>query len=221
MFRSTKAKKVSFIGRRRLLSKNSFLIFVVAFNAQVKRSSSFLLPPSSVLGSSKGENGFVTPLALPLPTSSYHDSYSTRTTLCAVERKTFDAIKRKKARRGKSSKTTSLSQSHATKPNSSTKAKDLEPNLRTQLDFARDGHCVLRQAFSKQRVVQLKEQLMKYAHNCELIAWQQKVEVASQSSARAQACRSVAQCQQALVEFGVSPDDVPFLQYFNTWRELP
>ena len=106
-----------------------------------------------------------------------------------------------------------------TRQTSSEKAP--KPNLRTQLDFARNGHCVLRQAFPKQRILKLREDLLGHADRKVLLAWQQKVEVAAQSTRRAQACKTVAECQGALLELGSSPEEVPFLQYFNTWRELP
>jgi ectoine hydroxylase-related dioxygenase (phytanoyl-CoA dioxygenase family) len=110
------------------------------------------------------------------------------------------------------------------RPSSSPSNKNsnkIEASLRTQLDFARNGHCVLRRAFSRERILQLNRDLSAYGRKQELMAWQQKVEVAAKSVERAQACSTVAACRKTLVEFAVSPDEVPFLQYFNTWRELP
>lgn len=78
----------------------------------------------------------------------------------------------------------------------------------------------MRQVFPNQRIAQLQQDLMAYAHRQELLAWKQKVDVAAQSPQHCKACQTVADCQQALIELGVSPDEVPFLQYFNTWREL-
>ena len=157
------------------------------------------------------------------PTFSCHRSYSAK--LCAMEGNPSDGIRRKKIKIAKSSPrrtTASPPRGPSKKPVSTkTATAQFQPNLETQLDFARNGHCVLRRAVSKQRIAQLKEELMALAHRRQLVAWQQKVEVAAQSTERAQACRSVAECQCALLELGASPDEVPFLQYFNTWREIP
>jgi ectoine hydroxylase-related dioxygenase (phytanoyl-CoA dioxygenase family) len=95
------------------------------------------------------------------------------------------------------------------------------PSVRTQLSFARDGHCVLRKIFSSQRIAKMRKSLTKHAKQQELLAWQQKVEVAAQSHEHAQACQTVVECQRTLADLGASPVDVPFLQYFNTWRTLP
>ena len=96
-----------------------------------------------------------------------------------------------------------------------------KPSIRVQLDFARKGHCVLRRAVDKSRISTVRKDLMKYAREQELLAWQQKVEVATQSIKRAQSCRSIEECRRTLLDLGSSPDNLPFLQFFNTWQTIP
>jgi ectoine hydroxylase-related dioxygenase (phytanoyl-CoA dioxygenase family) len=48
----------------------------------------------------------------------------------------------------------------------------------------------------------------------------QKVEVASNKVDLATSCKTVKDCQQQLELLGIT-ESLPFLQYFNTWRQLP
>ena len=90
--------------------------------------------------------------------------------------------------------------------------------LRTQLDYARNGHCVLRSILHIPQ--SLLPSLRQLAFDRELVAWQQKVQVASRNKVK-RPCRTVRECQQALREILGEDVDLPFLQYFHTWREVP
>lgn len=94
------------------------------------------------------------------------------------------------------------------------------PSLRAQLEYARNGHCVLRKHVKTALLNGIRNDLEKYAKENEVSAWRQKVEVASGNQSLA-ACETVEDCIQELSRLGISWDRLPFLQYFNTWRALP
>ena len=98
------------------------------------------------------------------------------------------------------------------------------PSLAIQLDYARNGHAVLRQFLSPTQITsRLAPALQTYARQQELLAWQQKVQVWTEHRADCQAlldsCRSVQDCQRIL-ESESNDFSLPFLQYFNAWRSL-
>jgi len=116
-------------------------------------------------------------------------------------------------------------------------------SLQTQLDFARNGHCVLRNFIldddsnlehssslasgfnnKNKKLSYLRRILQDYASEKELKAWIQKVEVAKGKNVGVNdginAFHSIHDCQKALQNLGVT-DSLPFLQYFNTWRKIP
>ena len=92
-------------------------------------------------------------------------------------------------------------------------------SLKTQLDYARNGHGVLRKFIKEEALQNVRKVLRKHAAKQELVAWKQKVAVASNSPQVASSCRSVQACQQKLEELGIT-QSIPFLQFFNTWREI-
>ena len=111
-----------------------------------------------------------------------------------------------------------------------------EISLRTQLDYARNGHGVLRNfitgdddeeegKFNNKRLMNLRRDILDLAREEELKAWVQKVQVAAgkrdetTNQDLVSACRSIEGCQKALHDMGVTAS-LPFLQYFNTWRKL-
>ena len=47
------------------------------------------------------------------------------------------------------------------------------------------------------------------------------MEVASDSPKLAQSCRTIEECQQELENLGIQWESLPFLQFFNTWRNVP
>ena len=94
-----------------------------------------------------------------------------------------------------------------------------EVSLQTQLDYARNGHVVLRSLLDPTALKTLRKDLLEYAAAEELKAWRQKVQVASDSAEVAASCRTVNECQQKLESLGITAS-LPFLQYFNTWRSL-
>jgi len=131
------------------------------------------------------------------------------------------------------------------KANGTTKTKFAVPDisLQTQLDFARNGHCVLRNFVSdddnnlehssssssgskknNNKLSYLRRVLQDFASDEELKAWIQKVDVAKGKNVGANdvinTFRSVHDCQKALQDLGVTAS-LPFLQYFNTWRKIP
>jgi ectoine hydroxylase-related dioxygenase (phytanoyl-CoA dioxygenase family) len=99
-------------------------------------------------------------------------------------------------------------------------------NIRTQLDYARNGHAVLRnfiiredEAISERnRLSVLRNDIVDLALDEALKAWIQKVQVAAGADVAA-TCLSIPDCKQALRNVGVTAS-LPFLQYFNTWRKL-
>mmetsp|Transcript_12949 Transcript_12949/g.23457 ORF Transcript_12949/g.23457 Transcript_12949/m.23457 type:complete len:444 (-) Transcript_12949:41-1372(-) len=99
--------------------------------------------------------------------------------------------------------------------------REWEVPVETQLQYARNGHAVLRSLLltdNNTMIQRLREELVPFAQRKELEAWKQKVEVASNSAQVASECHSVAECQSRLKDLEI--DNVPFLQFFNTWKSL-
>ena len=92
--------------------------------------------------------------------------------------------------------------------------------IRTQLDYARNGHAVLRSFLDPSYLKMIRKDVMLLASQKTLQAWRQKVEVASNSPELAHSCHSIEQCQQELERLRVPWDSLPFLQFFNTWRTV-
>ncbi len=118
-------------------------------------------------------------------------------------------------------------------PGNSGLKKFPEVSLRTQLDYARNGHGVLRNFItdneegkkpSNNRLMNLRRDIIDLSRDEELKAWVQKVQVAAGKRRNdkdlVDACRSIEGCQKALQDMGVTAS-LPFLQYFNTWRKIP
>jgi ectoine hydroxylase-related dioxygenase (phytanoyl-CoA dioxygenase family) len=96
-----------------------------------------------------------------------------------------------------------------------------KPGIKEQLDYARNGHAVLRGYIDQRTVYELHKELVSYSLHNELDAWQQKVEVVTGGRELPVLIgASVAECQRQLREF-IPNMSVPFLQYFNTWRSVP
>jgi hypothetical protein len=96
-----------------------------------------------------------------------------------------------------------------------------KPDLAAQLDYARNGHAVIRDVLDPTVVQSLRSDLWKHGKKKELEAWRQKVEVAANSPKLAASCQSVKDCRRELSKLGVPDDYLPFLQYFNNWTSLP
>jgi ectoine hydroxylase-related dioxygenase (phytanoyl-CoA dioxygenase family) len=94
-----------------------------------------------------------------------------------------------------------------------------EISLESQLDYARNGHAVLRNCVDSSTLQKIRRQVLDIAADQELKAWRQKVQVASDSAELAASCRTVEDCQKHLESLGITAS-LPFLQYFNTWRML-
>ena len=109
-------------------------------------------------------------------------------------------------------------------------------DLKTQLEYARNGHGVLRNFINENKdqgkpepssnnvkLMNLRKDIVDLAKDEELKAWVQKVQVAAgiQKHERdlVEACRSIEGCQKALQDMGVVAS-LPFLQSFNTWRKI-
>ncbi len=101
-------------------------------------------------------------------------------------------------------------------------------SLQQQLDYARNGHTVLPSFISHETIQQLKSEVIPYTHSHRLAAWKQKVEVQLASSSddyyreNSQSIvdniDTIESCQDMLESLGIERVDLPFLQYFNTWR---
>ena len=104
--------------------------------------------------------------------------------------------------------------------NTKARYKEQSPSLSAQLDYARNGHAVLRNYVDPVKLVPIREELLRYGTKHQLKAWRQKVEVAAGLEA-SKRCHSLEDCKRELEQIGVASDRLPFLQYFNTWRTLP
>lgn len=96
--------------------------------------------------------------------------------------------------------------------------------LQTQLNYARDGHGVLRSFLSDSYINGLQSSLVELSKDKDRIlqAYRQKIIVASSDGIQlAKKCFSVNDCKRVLQKLGVPSDDLPFLQYFNCWQHLP
>ena len=99
--------------------------------------------------------------------------------------------------------------------------------LQTQLDYARNGHTVLRSFLPPNLLVNRVQPLLYDHHNSaqnSLFAWQQKVQVASSLPTHevTKKCPTIASCRSELKKLLRTPDlEIPFLQHFNTWRTHP
>ena len=94
------------------------------------------------------------------------------------------------------------------------------PIVSDQLSYSRNGHAAIRNVLDPNSLQQLKVEITKYGKQRELLAWQQKVEVAADSPSLAASCTSIEACQKELHSLGI-PYSLPFLQYFHTNRDLP
>jgi ectoine hydroxylase-related dioxygenase (phytanoyl-CoA dioxygenase family) len=111
----------------------------------------------------------------------------------------------------------------------------LHPQLHTsqvipieiQLQYARNGHAVLRNAVPVSLLHDIRLALIKFSSQRELDAYKQKVEVATKSKEIANRCTSINECIEILREIQMANNtedediQLPFLQYFNTWRVIP
>jgi ectoine hydroxylase-related dioxygenase (phytanoyl-CoA dioxygenase family) len=100
------------------------------------------------------------------------------------------------------------------------KSRSRTPNLQIQLQYARKGHSVLRNWLETARLVKLRQTLIDYGKEQELLAWKQKVQVASNDAKLASSCRTVKQCRRELDKLLGVDTPLPFLQYFHVWRNL-
>lgn len=101
-------------------------------------------------------------------------------------------------------------------------------SLQKQLDYSRNGHTVLRSFISQQTIEQLKAEIVPYAKSQALAAWKQKVEVQladssdeyyrQNSQSIANSLEDIEACHDMLESLGIVNGDLPFLQFFNTWR---
>ena len=108
-----------------------------------------------------------------------------------------------------------------------------EISLRTQLDYSRQGHALLRSFLPHALVQQLRSELLPHAESHVISAWRQKVEVQLADSTDeyykqnaqtiAKNLKSTEDCQDLLESLGMDPlsGDLPFLQHSNTWRAHP
>ena len=120
---------------------------------------------------------------------------------------------------GAAEKTTTTT---TTTTGSTTKFGFPDIGLQTQLDYARNGHSVLRNFITDDKLTNLRMILQDLASDEELKAWKQKVDVVvgNNKDDVVNTCHSVEDCQKTLQDLGVTAS-LPFLQYFNTWRKIP
>lgn len=65
----------------------------------------------------------------------------------------------------------------------------------------------------------IRKELQELMVEEEILAWRQKVQVASNSEKLASSCETVRECQAELKKLGIT-ESLPFLQHFNTFRRL-
>ena len=92
-------------------------------------------------------------------------------------------------------------------------------SIDTQLSFSRNGHAVLRNFVDPVVLMNIRKELEALMSEEEILAWRQKIQVASNSEKRASACKTVQDCQAELRRLGIT-ESLPFLQHFNTFRKL-
>lgn len=123
-------------------------------------------------------------------------------------------------------------QSQSTKTTNRQQAANIDKtphiSLQQQLDYARNGHTVLPSFIPHETIQQLKSEVIPYTNSHRLAAWKQKVEVQLASSSDdyyrensqsiADSLDTIESCQDMLESLGIERIDLPFLQYFNTWR---
>lgn len=97
---------------------------------------------------------------------------------------------------------------------------DRRPCLKAQLDYSRNGHCVLRNSIHPTQLHPIRKDLLTLGEADQLKAWRQKVQVAAGGSSVPDDCETIDDCRKALDRLGIPSDQLPFLQYFNTWRRL-
>jgi len=97
--------------------------------------------------------------------------------------------------------------------------------IKVQLQYARNGHSALRSMFPVSLISTIKADLVEYAASKELNAWKQKVDVATNSPSILSTLKSIEDCKQVLLQQqqgeNIDVPTIPFLQYFNTWRDIP
>ena len=100
-----------------------------------------------------------------------------------------------------------------------------QPDISTQLQYARNGHAVMRQLVPAGPLAQLRTVLVQHGQAQELAAWRQKVQVAADHDPqKAQtllesSCHTIDDCQKQLrLLLRTDTVSLPFLQYFNTWQ---
>jgi ectoine hydroxylase-related dioxygenase (phytanoyl-CoA dioxygenase family) len=105
------------------------------------------------------------------------------------------------------------------------------PDVKAQLSLSRDGHACIRGLLRPDAIGQrLHPLLIDYARRRELHAWRQKVEVAAnvdgtiksqqKAVALAQSCQTSGECRRVLSQLVGGNVPIPFLQFFNCWRDL-
>lgn len=102
-------------------------------------------------------------------------------------------------------------------------------SLKTQLNYARKGHAVLRSFLPRSTIDDLRSELLPYSKSHELEAWRQKVEVQlvdssdsyyrQNASSIAQSLKTIVDCQDMIESLGLEATDLPFMQHFNIWRD--
>lgn len=94
-------------------------------------------------------------------------------------------------------------------------------SLKTQLDYSRNGHTVLKSLLDPTLLLNVRKDILQFTAKNALDAWRQKVEVASNSPKLAQSCLTIEECQLELEKLQIQWESLPFLQFFNTWRSIP
>lgn len=127
--------------------------------------------------------------------------------------------KKAKKRKPKSKQASVLSNTKEALP-SSLPLQIGKPSVAAQLEYSRKGSTSLRSFLDPHLLRTIRSDLLAYTQERELDAWRQKVEVGSNDPERAKKCRTIQECKIELVKLNIFLDNLPFLQYFNTWRDI-
>lgn len=112
----------------------------------------------------------------------------------------------------------SLGLTPVTKPKQNEEVRqNIDVSVETQLQYARNGHAVLRNFLDHDSIEKLNESLVSYSKDKEIEAWKQKVMVNVGKEAM-ERCKTIADCQKTLLKHDHDLK-IPFLQHFNIWRE--
>ena len=213
--------------RRRRITMSMF--FLVLLSQLLVFPNNCVIPTataSSLLGRTKSPRNPSNRVVLAFAVSSRSSSSTSRSSPKQTPNYKRNSLSKKQQQQQPAS-TTSTSKSQRKRTNNKSPPPSLinpqqqKLSLQTQLDYARNGHTVIRGLLDGRTIQQdIRNALVAHAQQHELAAWQQKVEVVLGESSST-SCQSIAECRRVLDYHFGGHYEVPFLQLFNSWKSLP